>query len=90
MLYWCIKNGIAMVCFTVLAIVFEAWWIVLFAILFMSDYKETPVKGKGSENKTSIHNRIKKLDTCNVCPTPKQPELKDGDSSEFYQESEWY
>lgn len=29
----CIKNIIVLICFTVLAIVFKKWWIVLFSIL---------------------------------------------------------
>ena len=37
-LFWlCIvKNVLALICFTVLSIVFQRWWIVLFALLFMS------------------------------------------------------
>lgn len=29
-----IKNSIALICFTILAIVFNHWWIVFFSILF--------------------------------------------------------
>lgn len=29
-----IRNSISLVCFTILAIFFETWWIVLFALLF--------------------------------------------------------
>lgn len=29
-----LKNSITLICFTLLAIVFQKWWIVLFAILF--------------------------------------------------------
>ena len=29
-----IKNCITLICFTILAIVFKKWWIVLFSILF--------------------------------------------------------
>lgn len=37
-LFWLcvVKNVIALICFTVLAIVFHKWWIILFALLFMS------------------------------------------------------
>ena len=31
-----IINTVALICFTILAIVFHKWWIVLFALLFMS------------------------------------------------------
>lgn len=31
-----IRNSISLICFTILAIVFKTWWIVLFAILFTS------------------------------------------------------
>ena len=34
-----IKNAVAMVCFTVLAIVFNKWWISLFSTLFWSSLK---------------------------------------------------
>lgn len=34
-----IKNSIALICFTTLAIVFKHWWIVFFAILFISNVK---------------------------------------------------
>ena len=46
MIWWCIKNSVVLICFTVLVIVFEHWWIVLFGLLFMSNYKETPVNRK--------------------------------------------
>ena len=29
-----IRNNISLICFTILAIAFKTWWIVLFAILF--------------------------------------------------------
>lgn len=31
-----VRNSISLICFTILAIVFKTWWIVLFAILFTS------------------------------------------------------
>ena len=34
-----IKNLITIVCFTILAIVFCKWWIVLFSALFMTGLK---------------------------------------------------
>ena len=33
---WAIKNSICVICWVVLAIVFNKWWIALFAVLFMS------------------------------------------------------
>ena len=53
MLYWCIKNSIVMICFTILAIVFDAWWIALFGALFMNDYKETISKEDEHERNCS-------------------------------------
>lgn len=34
---WAMKNACAIICFTVLAVHFEKWWLALFAMLFMSD-----------------------------------------------------
>lgn len=31
-----VKNIVALICFTILAIVFNKWWIVLFSLLFWS------------------------------------------------------
>ena len=36
---WAIKNCTAIICFTVLALTFNKWWIVLFALLFLNDLK---------------------------------------------------
>ena len=36
---WAIKNSTVMICFTVLSLTFNKWWIVLFALLFLSDVK---------------------------------------------------
>ena len=33
---WAIKNSICVICWTVLAIIFNKWWIALFAMFFMS------------------------------------------------------
>lgn len=33
---WALKNSIAIVCWTILAIYFNKWWIALFAALFLS------------------------------------------------------
>lgn len=33
---WAIKNSICVICWTVLAIIFDKWWIALFMILFMN------------------------------------------------------
>lgn len=35
-LAWAIKNSICIICWVILAIVFNKWWIALFAILFLS------------------------------------------------------
>ena len=34
-----LTNGISVICWTVLAVVFNKWWIALFAILFLSSTK---------------------------------------------------
>jgi hypothetical protein len=36
---WAIKNSICVICWTVLAVVFNKWWIALFGVLFLSDLK---------------------------------------------------
>ena len=33
-----LKNSICMICWTVLAVIFNKWWIALFAALFMTEY----------------------------------------------------
>lgn len=33
---WAVKNSVVIICFTVLAICFGKWWIVLFSALFTS------------------------------------------------------
>lgn len=37
----CIRNSVVMVCFTVLAVLFKHWWIILFALLFISSGRTT-------------------------------------------------
>lgn len=44
LLAWAVKNSICIICFTVLAIVINKWWVILFAMLFM-DSIATTVKG---------------------------------------------
>lgn len=39
---WAIKNSISIICFTVLAITFNKWWIALFAALFLSTLETVP------------------------------------------------
>lgn len=34
---WAIKNSICVICWVVLAIIFNKWWIALFGVLFTSD-----------------------------------------------------
>ena len=41
---WAIKNSVCVICWTALAIVFNAWGIALFSLLFMSDLKTIPIK----------------------------------------------
>lgn len=43
-----IDNMVVMICFTVLAIVFDKWWIVVFALLFMNAVRTryTPTETK--------------------------------------------
>ena len=33
---WAIKNSVSVICWTVLAVVFNKWWVALFGLLFMS------------------------------------------------------
>ena len=33
-----LKNSICMICWTALAVIFNKWWIALFAALFMTEY----------------------------------------------------
>ena len=35
-----LKNSICVICWTVLAILFNKWWIALFALLFLTSYSE--------------------------------------------------
>ena len=34
---WAIKNSVSVICWTVLAVVFNKWWVALFGLLFMSE-----------------------------------------------------
>lgn len=34
-----LKNIIAIICFTVLAIVFDKWWIIFFSIIFLTAFE---------------------------------------------------
>lgn len=36
---WAVKNSICVICWTVLAIHFDKWWIALFSVLFLSSLK---------------------------------------------------
>lgn len=44
-----LKNIIAILAWTVLAILFNKWWLALFALLFVSDIKTT-YETKGEDN----------------------------------------
>ena len=54
-IYWsiAIKNSICMICWTALAVVFNKWWIALFAALFITSY--------ATEN---VHKYYRKCDNC--------------------------
>ena len=39
-----IDNSIVLICFTILAIIFNKWWIVIFSALFMSSIKKEEKK----------------------------------------------
>ena len=43
---WAIKNSVCLICWTVLAIVFNQWWIALFSILFMSSLHTETIRKK--------------------------------------------
>lgn len=36
LLAWAIKNTIVLICFTILAVIFNKWWIILFSMLLMT------------------------------------------------------
>lgn len=40
-IYWtlAIKNSICIICWTILAVIFDEWWIALFSAFFISDLK---------------------------------------------------
>lgn len=48
-----IKNSVAIIAFSLLSVVFERWWIALFAILFMSSVKSTIEKKEGEQDDES-------------------------------------
>lgn len=39
---WAIKNSVCVICWTVLAIIFNKWWIALFGLLFMNELHTKP------------------------------------------------
>lgn len=45
---WTLKNSIALICWTVLAVIFRHWWIALFSLLFMAEVK-THYKTRNNE-----------------------------------------
>lgn len=45
-----IINSVVIICFTILAIHFQHWWIVLFALLFLH-WKEKYTKPKDDDDK---------------------------------------
>lgn len=38
---WAIKNSICIICFTILAVMFNKWWIILFSPLLLSSIAST-------------------------------------------------
>lgn len=66
---WAIKNSICIICWTALAVIFNKWWIALFAALFMTGLKTETVKkyyrtcdkcGKRSEYADSYNDALVK------------------------------
>ena len=66
---WAIKNIVCVICFVVLAIVFNKWWIVFFSLLFMTSLKHRPQRfyyricdkcGKHSEYADTVDEAIEK------------------------------
>jgi CO dehydrogenase/acetyl-CoA synthase alpha subunit len=64
---WAIKNSICVICWTVLAIVFNKWWIALFGAFFISSLKTNVGKcrvcdkcGKHSPNAESYNEALDK------------------------------
>ena len=47
---WAIKNSVAIIAFALLSVVFEKWWIALFAILFMTNTKSTIERKEGEQD----------------------------------------
>jgi|GluameStandDraft_1065615.scaffolds.fasta_scaffold16979_3 hypothetical protein len=39
-LIMCLNNAVALICFTILSVVFGKWWIVLFSILFLDYFRK--------------------------------------------------
>ena len=66
-LAWAIKNSICVICWTVLAIIFDKWWIALFGLLFLSSLSTTNKNrrkcdkcGKYSESADSANEALDK------------------------------
>lgn len=64
---WTIKNSVVMIAWTALAIIFNKWWIALFAILFMSsletkykNYRKCDGCGKQSPYADSYNQALEK------------------------------
>ena len=53
---WAIKNSICTICWVILAIVFNKWWIALFSVLFLSSLT--------TENSESVKKRYRICDKC--------------------------
>lgn len=66
---WAIKNSISVICWVVLAVVFNKWWIALFAVLFIGGYARVHKYyricdkcGKHSPYEDSYDNAIKRAE----------------------------
>lgn len=84
-----LRNCVSIVCFTVLAIHFDKWWIALFALLFMMTV----------ENKKDDKKLKKSCDNCknfdifeNACVHPKcggTCHPLNGEDCEYFSEYDW-
>lgn len=54
--YLLIKNSVVIICFTLLAIHFDKWWIVLFSVLFITFVE---IKNKASQKEEEPHEHSK-------------------------------
>ena len=53
-----IKNMVTIICFTVLAIVFNKWWIVFFSALFLNYYNGKHIETESEINSGETHQNL--------------------------------